>query len=251
MASHNIKPDDLAKIRALPFVEHFYHFDVIESTNTFAKDLPAWPDKGIAIVWADRQTAGRGQRQNTFFSEVKGGLYTSVVCPIGDLATHFSFNRAMSLAIFDGIKAIAPTAPLAIKWPNDVYWDDRKICGILLETVPSRPGFIVIGFGVNVNIPATTFPPDVRGIATSLLLETKKRQAIGGLLCAILKRFWKYLPLDPGAAHLLYANRLYKKGSFCEVHGTKGVFTGVLEDGRMKLLSGHRELLLSTGPVRF
>jgi BirA family biotin operon repressor/biotin-[acetyl-CoA-carboxylase] ligase len=251
MTSHNIKTDDLAKIRALPFVEHLYHFEVIESTNTFAKDLPAYPEKDFAVVWANRQTAGRGQRQNSFFSEVKGGLYASVVCPIGDLATHFSFNRAMSLAIFDGIKALAPKAPLAIKWPNDIYWGDRKICGILLETVPSRPGFIVIGFGINVNITAGTFPPDVRSVATSLLMETRKQHAIGGLLCTILKRFLKYLPLDAGAAHLLYANRLYQLGSYCEVHNTKGVFKGVLEDGRMRLFAGHRELLLSTGPVRF
>ncbi|HMD69076.1 MAG TPA: biotin--[acetyl-CoA-carboxylase] ligase [Chitinivibrionales bacterium] len=242
---------EIDTIRSLPFVEHLHHFDVIESTNNFAKDLPVYPEKGIVVVWANRQTAGRGQRQNTFFSEVKGGLFASVVCPIGDLSTHFSFNRAMSLAIFDGIKALAPKATLSVKWPNDIYWGDKKICGILLETVPSRPGFIVVGFGINVNIPATTFPPDVRSIATSLLMETKQRHAIGGLLFAILKRFWKYLGLDAGAAHLLYANRLYQIGSYCEVHNTKGVFKGVLEDGRMRLLAGHRELLLSTGPVRF
>ncbi len=243
--------DHLSTIRSLPFVEHLHHFDVLDSTNAFAKNLPAYPEKGIVVVWATRQTAGRGQRQNTFFSEVNGGLYASVVCPLKDLSSHFSLNRSMSLAIFDGIKALAPKAALSVKWPNDIYWGDRKICGILLETVPSRPGFIVIGFGINVNIAASTFPPDVSRVATSLLMETKKRHAIGGLLCAILKRFWKYLPLDAGAAHLLYANRLYGQGSFCEVHGTKGIFTGVLEDGRMRLFAGHKELLLSTGPVRF
>jgi|WetSurMetagenome_2_1015567.scaffolds.fasta_scaffold02058_4 biotin-[acetyl-CoA-carboxylase] ligase BirA-like protein len=238
-------------IRSLPFVEQVHRFDVVESTNNVAKTLAAYPEKGIAVVWADRQTAGRGQRQSSFFSEVKGGLYASVVCPIKDLSSHFSFNRAMSLAIFDGVKALAPKAPLSIKWPNDLYWGDRKLCGILLETVPSRPGVIIVGFGVNVNITAARFPAELRDRATSVLMETKQRRSVGGLLRAVLERFWKYLPLDADAAHLLYANRLYRLGSYCEVHGTRGIFTGVLEDGRMKFVSGRRELLLSTGPLLF
>jgi biotin-[acetyl-CoA-carboxylase] ligase BirA-like protein len=242
---------DIETAGSLPFVEGFFHFDSIDSTNTFAKSLPSYPKNGMAVVCADKQTAGRGQRQNTFFSEVAGGLYASVVCPISDLASHFTYNRAVSLAIYDAVKALAPKSPLSIKWPNDIYWGDRKLCGILLETVPAHPGVIVIGFGINVNIARLDFPPDIRGSATSVLIETRKRHAPGGLLCVILERFRQYLSVPAEAAHMLYANRLYKMGAPCAAGGNRGTFAGVYPDGRMRLQQGESELLLTTGPVRF
>jgi BirA family biotin operon repressor/biotin-[acetyl-CoA-carboxylase] ligase len=241
----------VAKIDLLPFVERVFHFDTIDSTNTFAKNLTTFPEKGLLVVYADSQTEGRGQRQSTFFSGARGGLFASIVCPIPDIGSHFNYNRAISLAIYDGVKDLSPSAPLAIKWPNDVYWGDRKLCGILPETVPGRTGIIVIGFGINVNIARTTFPNDIKSVATSLLIETKKRHDVGALLEAIVERFWKYLSLPPNAAHLLYTNRLYKTGSTCMVNGRIGVFKGVLQDGRMRLSVGGRDMLVSSGPVRF
>jgi BirA family transcriptional regulator, biotin operon repressor / biotin---[acetyl-CoA-carboxylase] ligase len=241
----------LDRIKKFSFVEKLYHFNSIDSTNTFAKSLKDLPDKGIIIVCADKQTAGRGQRQNTFFSEAKGGVFASIVSSIADIASHFIVNRAISLAIYDAVKSTCPAARLSIKWPNDIYWGDKKLCGILLENIPQSSGHIVVGFGINVNIGLKTFPEDIRGIATSLLIETRKKHSEFVLLGKILDWFWKYLPLDIAAAHLLYTNRLYKTGSVCEVKTQKGVFEGVLEDGRMRLRAGDREFLLSSGPVRF
>jgi BirA family biotin operon repressor/biotin-[acetyl-CoA-carboxylase] ligase len=241
----------LEKIQKLPFVKQFYHFNSIDSTNTFAKTLKELPTEGIVVICADKQTAGRGQRQNTFFSEAKGGVFASIVCPIADIGSHFIDNRAISLAIYDAIKSTCPTARLSIKWPNDIYWGDKKLCGILLENIPQSSKHIVVGFGINVNIALQTFPEDIRDIATSLLIETGQKHNEDVLLRRILEWFWRYLPLDIAAAHLLYANRLYKKGSDCEVNGQKGVFEGVLEDGRMRLKTVDKEILLSSGPVRF
>ena len=241
----------LEKIQKLPFVEQLYPFNSIDSTNTFAKSLKDLPEKGIVVVCADKQTAGRGQRQNTFFSEAKGGVFASIVCPIADIGSHFIDNRAISLAIYDAIKSTCPLARLSIKWPNDIYWGNNKLCGILLENIPQSSRHIVVGFGINVNIALQTFPEDIRDIATSLLIETGKKHSEFVLLGKILDWFWKYLPLDIAAAHLLYVNRLYKTGSDCEVNGQKGVFEGVLEDGRMRLRTGDKEILLSSGPVRF
>ena len=241
----------LDKIKDLPFVGQLYHFNSIDSTNTFAKSIKDLPEKGIVVVCADKQTAGRGQRQNTFFSEAKGGVFASIVCPIADIGSHFIDNRAISLAIYDAIKSACARARLSIKWPNDIYWGDKKLCGILLENIPQSSRHIVVGFGINVNIASKIFPQDIRDIATSLVIETRKKHNEHVLLRNILEWFWKYLALDNAAAHLLYANRLYKIGSACEVNGQKGVFEGVLEDGRMRLKTGDREILLSSGPVRF
>jgi biotin-(acetyl-CoA carboxylase) ligase len=117
--------------------------------------------------------------------------------------------------------------------------------------VPAHPGVIVIGFGINVNNARSDFPPDIRGSATSVLIQTRKRHTLGGLLCVILDRFRQYLSVPAEAAHMLYANRLYKMGAPCEAGGNRGMFAGVYPDGRMRLQQGESEMLLTTGPVRF
>src|SRR5271157_177410 len=125
-----------SSLTSLSFVEKAYHFQSINSTNTFAKSLVCLPANGICVITADRQTAGRGQRDNTFFSGTDGGLYASIVCPISDIQSHFMYNRAISLAICHAIEGKVPLSLVRIKWPNDIYWSDRKICGILLESLP-------------------------------------------------------------------------------------------------------------------
>jgi BirA family biotin operon repressor/biotin-[acetyl-CoA-carboxylase] ligase len=241
----------LDNIKALPFVERLIHFDSIDSTNTFAKGMQDLPGKGITVVCADKQTAGRGQRQSVFFSEARGGIFASIVCPITDISSHFNVNRALGLSLFGAIKSTCPDAKLSIKWPNDIYWGDKKLCGILLENVPHSGRHIVAGFGINLNIALDTFPREIRGTATSIMIETGKMHNEYVLLQKILEWFWKYLPLDSDAAHQLYTNRLYKVGASCEVNGTTGVFAGVLEDGRMRLKTTDDEILLTSGPVRF
>ncbi len=157
----------------------------------------------------------------------------------------------MSLAVCDSIDAIVPKARLFIKWPNDIYWGDKKLAGILLETVSLRPGFIIVGFGVNINISSGAFPSAIRDIATSVLVETGKPCSVGAVLCATLDRFWHYLSLSPAAAHALYSGRLYKIGETCMVGNARGRFKNVVEDGRMCLQTNGSDCLITSGPVRF
>jgi BirA family biotin operon repressor/biotin-[acetyl-CoA-carboxylase] ligase len=234
-----------------PFVERLYHFKSIDSTNSFAKKLPLYPAKGLVVICADNQTAGRGQRDNTFFTRENAGLYASIVCPISDVADHFRYNRAISLSIYDAIAHLAPHALLYIKWPNDVYWGDKKVCGILLETVPSHPGVLVLGFGVNANIALKEFPVDIQDCATSLLIETGTHHDPTNLLKDVVEKFWQYRTLHEDVAHRAYVSKLYKIGQQCNVAGKSGIFAGVNVDGRMRLQHGESEMLLMSGPVRF
>ncbi len=242
---------DCTEIGRLPFVEHIRCFDTIDSTNNFAKEHAPLPGGGITVVCAETQTAGRGQRENGFFSGGTGGLFCSIVCAMPAIYDHFTFNRALSLAICDALRGISPDAPISIKWPNDIYWGDRKVCGILLETIPSRPGYLVLGFGVNVNIPSGAFPADIADSATSVLIESSAEHDIAFLLGDILQRFWTAHRTSPAAAHARYTGLLYKTGARCEAGGREGVFAGVLPDGRMRLASDGRTILLSSGPVLF
>ena len=149
-----MKPDCL---NGLPFVRKFIHLENIDSTNLFGRSLEDIPESGITVIQADNQSSGRGRLGNSFFSSHSGGLWVSIITPISDLSRHFQFNRAISLAIHDSILKLFPDSPLGIKWPNDIYWAERKICGILLENHLFHPEFLVIGFGINVNIKPAIF----------------------------------------------------------------------------------------------
>jgi BirA family biotin operon repressor/biotin-[acetyl-CoA-carboxylase] ligase len=238
------------RIKSLPFVEKVFRFESIDSTNTFAKSLDTLPKQGIYVVCADRQSAGRGQRDNSFFSEILKNLFVSIVCPLPDLARHFSFNRSISCAICDAIESCVPGAVLSIKWPNDIYLRDRKLAGILLETT-GRSSHIIIGFGINCNVKREQFPSDIRDMATSLSIETGRLWEPSELLHAILGRFWDNCRLDASSVHRRYVAKLYKIGSKAVIEGRAGIFEGVLEDGRLCLAVDGRTLYFMSGPMRF
>ncbi len=237
-------------IHNLPFVLNYLRFEEIDSTNTYAKSLSTWPDAGLVVIRADRQTAGRGQRGNTFFSS-DGGLWVTVVTKPQSLDSHFVYNRALVLAITDSLLSLCPGAPVSVKWPNDVYWADRKICGLLLESAGPEPRYLVIGFGLNVNIPRQSFPPTISSLATSLLAETGKEFDLETLLSQILTQYRYWLSVAEHEAHALYLQRLYRKGEWVQAGDDQGRFVDVLADGRLHLESQHGPLYLTSGPLRF
>lgn len=132
------------------------------STNTYAK---AWvrqenPAEG-SVVLTDFQTGGRGQKGNTWFStRGKNLLFSLIIYPRFVAAKEqFILSRIASLALKNTLDAY--TDDVRIKWPNDIYWQDRKIAGILIENDLQDQGIqhSVIGIGLNVN--QEVFPLDL------------------------------------------------------------------------------------------
>jgi BirA family transcriptional regulator, biotin operon repressor / biotin---[acetyl-CoA-carboxylase] ligase len=232
------------------FVEKYFHYTEINSTNTIAKQFDTFPVSGIFVFHADVQTQGRGQRGNSFFSG-KGGLYATIVCPLSNIENHFVLNRALSLAIWDSIHAETPDAGLFIKWPNDILWNDKKLCGILLESITRSKRHLAVGFGINVNTEVDRFPQDLRKSATSIYAETGKRFDQGKLLEEICTRFQKYRLNAPAKVHVCYCEKLYKIGASVGINGQRGIFKSVLEDGRLCLDSGGTDTLHSSGSLCF
>lgn len=128
--------------------------DSVDSTNSYIKQLT---DAAHATVVACReQTAGRGQRGNHWEAEPGKNLtFSLLIRPTGiSAANQFSISRAVALGIVDVVKRhLGPDSDVAVKWPNDIYVGDRKICGILIEN--SLTGSVIvrsiIGVGLNVN----------------------------------------------------------------------------------------------------
>ena len=145
-------------------------FSELDSTNDYAKNLRK--DGESVFVVARKQTGGRGTKGRSFSSGV-GGVYLS------KLTFHEDFPAKDAFLLMAGAAAaVCKTLEFyrvkpVIKWVNDIYVNDKKICGILIENVFSGSNIAssVVGIGLNIN---SQLPEELKGIATTLQKETGK-----------------------------------------------------------------------------
>ena len=128
--------------------------DECASTNTYLASIaPASPHG--TVVAARRQTAGRGQRGNSWESAPGANITMSMLLRPEGLhpSRQFILSEAVSLAIVEVLKRHLPGEPVKIKWPNDIYVAEGKICGILIEHSITSYGInhSIVGVGINVN----------------------------------------------------------------------------------------------------
>jgi BirA family transcriptional regulator, biotin operon repressor / biotin---[acetyl-CoA-carboxylase] ligase len=151
------------------------HFRRTDSTNERAKDLALGGAPGGLVVTADEQTAGRGRRGSEWFAPAGSCLlYSALLRPFSAEAGSL-LPLAVPVAVCEAAESVAPVR-CQVKWPNDVWVDERKVAGVLVEARPDE-GWAVIGVGLNVAIPREDFPPELREAADSLL----PTEAEGGL----------------------------------------------------------------------
>lgn len=190
--------------------------DSIDSTNSEAlRRLQDFED--MTVLWALEQTAGRGQRGNSWFSAPGENLTFSVVLkrPVKAADAHF-LNYAIAEAVADYLNSQGVLA--SVKWPNDIYVGKNKISGILIENslVGDSLAASVVGVGFNVN--QKEFPQLAN--ATSLTRCTGKVHDLEECLNAIVSRFemnLSCLESHQTRAQLLssYSSHLFRKGQTC------------------------------------
>ena len=127
----------------------------VSSTNTRMRETMSDAPSGTVLA-ARSQTAGRGQRGNSWEAEPGCNLTFSVLLrPQGiEAATQYAVSEAVAVAVTDELRTLVPYPDdIAIKWPNDIYYGDRKICGILIENTLSGKTIerSIAGVGLNVN----------------------------------------------------------------------------------------------------
>jgi len=170
-------------------------FDTLESTNLIAKDMAKTGNVGAAVakhgtvILADTQTAGRGQYGKTFCSPPGHGIYMSVIlrpeeecnkCPITSKPdSRMLITLLAAVSVSEANEAQTDKKPKT-KWINDVYLNNKKICGILVESsIMSTSGnlingnvdWTVIGIGINYDTPQSAFPEELRSVAGALFSE--------------------------------------------------------------------------------
>lgn len=169
-------------------------------------------EEEFVLLTADYQTAGRGQRGTSWESDAGENLtFGFLIHPVAVEASHqFSLSEALSLAVAEALDEYVDG--VSVKWPNDVYWRESKICGMLLEHDLRGRQIATTLTGVGVNINQKKFRGDAPN-PVSLWQITGRETDRVALLADILRRFERhYRSLCRGgyaALHSLYIERLY------------------------------------------
>jgi BirA family biotin operon repressor/biotin-[acetyl-CoA-carboxylase] ligase len=150
----------------MPFGSPHRHFARTDSTNTRARELAEAGAPGGTVVTAGEQSEGRGRQGRVWTAPAgKGLLYTAILRPLDE--RHMLLPLSVPLAVCEAAESLRPDAACAIKWPNDIWLEQRKLAGILIEARP-QDGWAVIGVGLNLAVAPEEFPDDLRWPATSL-----------------------------------------------------------------------------------
>lgn len=137
---------------------HLLSYDVLDSTNEEAKRLAGGGASHGAVIWAKKQTAGRGRMGREWISP-EGNLYVSILLSPGkDLAICSQLSFVAAVAAAETLEVIvSEQGAVSCKWPNDILYDGKKLGGILLEsfTTPDEKGkdkqWVVVGVGINID----------------------------------------------------------------------------------------------------
>jgi BirA family biotin operon repressor/biotin-[acetyl-CoA-carboxylase] ligase len=169
------------------------------STNDIALELAGkGADEGTLVV-ADSQTMGRGRGDRKWLAPAGTSILASLILrPLIELSHINKIVLITAISIVYAIRKVTHL-PVLIKWPNDVVINNKKIAGILAEakTEKNSTSYIVVGFGININVPKISFPDEITDIATSLLIESGCETSRIHLLQEILIQIEsRYLKLD-------------------------------------------------------
>ena len=161
----------------------------IDSTNEEAKRQAAKAPSPLLIV-AEEQTAGKGRRGRAFYSPANSGIYMSILLPLDRLdQSPLTATPAAAVAVTRAIERVTGIA-CGIKWVNDIYLDDLKICGILAEGVPDGTGglsHLIIGIGIN------THPADLAAKAGDRAGDLGGDLSRNELIAAVTEELWSLL----------------------------------------------------------
>ena len=153
-----------------------HRFETIDSTNTYLKQLAEGGAPAGTAVIAQSQTGGRGRLGRSFHSPSGSGIYLSYLLrPNCDPSELMHLTCAVAVAMCDAVEAATGLHP-GIKWTNDLVHGKRKLGGILTELgfENGKVSYAVLGIGINCTQKAEDFPPEIKGIATSLAAVTGK-----------------------------------------------------------------------------
>jgi BirA family biotin operon repressor/biotin-[acetyl-CoA-carboxylase] ligase len=224
------------------------HLDVAGSTNDVARDLAAAGAPSGTVVLAEEQTAGRGRQGRAWIAPRGRALTLSVIVRAGGEVLAL-LPLTAAVAACEACEQVVPVG-CAVKWPNDVWIDQRKVAGILIEARPQE-GWAVVGIGLNVETTAEELPADLGDSATSLRIATGGEVGRERMLEVLLERLAAWLSAERDRLLSAYRERdgLYGR-TIAWTAGPEhheGEAKGVDEEGNLVVFTaaGERRTLAS------
>ncbi|GAB1477385.1 biotin--[acetyl-CoA-carboxylase] ligase [Bacillota bacterium] len=225
-----LSAEGLLNYLCCPFItrDKIHVYKSIGSTNQEAKKLAvAGADQGT-LVMAEGQTEGRGRMGRSFFSPEGTGIYMSLILRPRD--SDFEAMSATAAAASAVCRALSEVLGIKarIKWVNDIFVDDLKVCGILAEAVSDFQTHsiesLIIGIGINVLTKPEAFPEGIRGIAGSLL-KTPAPVSRNQIAAAVLDSLWDLIfNTDTETMIEEYRSRSFLPGRPITVHRGNEVY---------------------------
>ena len=222
--------------------------DETASTNQYLSQLCNQLQESVAeltTVTAEFQTAGKGQRGNTWEAEEgKNLLFSFVLYPsFLEARRQFILSQIVSLAIKEELSRWSDE--ITIKWPNDIYWKDKKICGILIENELEGTYLLrcIAGIGVNINQEHFVSPaPNPVSLKQILGRKTDKQEVLEGILKRLFSYYIPLISQKPNikeTIHSDYLNAQYRHKGMYPYRDENGEFKASLEtiepDGHLLL----------------
>ena len=265
-------PHDLRCLRTETFLREVEHHSEIGSTNDRALALCVEETLPVPyLILTERQTAGRGRGANRWWSN-NGALLFSLIIDATEYSLPESRWPQMSLTAgvavcevlhrfidktTSGIPSQSSAHTVGLKWPNDVWLNGRKACGILVEIPPARRGRVVIGVGLNVNNSFESAPSELQLLATSLCDETNAAFDRTNVLTALLQQLDADLQrLAIGDVSLIerWQSRCVLRDRVVSLDTSQQLITGrclgIAADGALRLQSSTGEQHFFGGVIR-
>lgn len=219
-------------------------YDEIPSSNTEAKKLAINGEKEFTTVIAKRQTQGKGRLGRSFISNSENGLYMSMILrPLLSPDECVNITVLSAVAVFEAIKETSDICP-EIKWVNDIYVYDKKVCGILTESTYENDKItnVIVGIGINITPPQNGFDNEIKNIATSIF-ENDAPKGYKELLCAkiINKLIYHYNNMKEMLYMDIYREHSYIIGKDVDVYVGNKVIQGIAID-----INNKAELVVKT-----
>lgn len=162
-----------------------HHFKSLTSTQDKAKEFAKKGLSNIVII-SDMQTKGKGRFKRKWHAG-KGGLWTSILIKPKNTENLQYLTFIAAISVVDSIQKIS-NLKTTIKWPNDIHFRRKKLCGILTEGTFGKDNFIAVGIGLNAN--QSNFPREIEDIATSLKLIKHRHFSVKKLQNEIANTFF-------------------------------------------------------------
>jgi BirA family transcriptional regulator, biotin operon repressor / biotin---[acetyl-CoA-carboxylase] ligase len=235
-----------------------HRFSTCPSTNALAKQLAREGAAQGTVVVAEEQTEGRGTKGRRWHSPRGQGLYASVI--LRPRRPDLSLLPLLAgIACLEAVREATGLQP-ALKWPNDIVWEGRKLGGILCEGefLGNTVSFAVLGIGLNVGQKKADFPADLRRTASSLRLalgrEVNPEALEKAIWPALDRRYSAWVRGRKEEIVRAYESGLdIRPGAIIHVRSEqgarRGVYRGIDLQARLKMDEGRRPILLSPAEI--